>query len=105
MISSSFPQINPEFFEEPRQLPIHLGFLPLDLRELAEDRLQVDLFLFFRGVDVARNVEVEVVLPNLVERRQMRVLLDILAVDVRPEDLLQVFRQKVVLRALLLEVL
>lgn len=67
------------------------------LLELAVDLVEVDGRLFFEGVDVAGDVEIEVVVDYLLQRRDVRVFVDIFATAIRVDDLVDVLFGELVL--------
>lgn len=60
-------------------------------------RQQVNLILFFKGIDIARDIEVIVVVLNLFQAGKISVFLDVIAIAVGLNDFFDVFFTELVL--------
>jgi hypothetical protein len=67
------------------------------LLTLSTHRQQINFVFFLKGIDIARNIEVIVVVLNLFQAGEIGVFLDVIAITVGLDDFLDVFFAELVL--------
>lgn len=97
-------RIDAELLKIARHLFLHLGQLSFERDDLLLYGSDVDLGFGLEGIDVARDVEIESVLLDLLEGDHARVFLDILARGMSLNDLIDMLSAKTVLGLALDEV-
>lgn len=83
---------------------IDLSHLPFKFTNLLRHSIEINLFFRFKGIDIARDIEVVIVVADLFQRRNMAVLLLSFPVVVSICNLVDMFRQQAILSFHLLKV-
>ena len=77
---------NTQFFKINLYLFIQFGAFGLQLLDLGHHGVDIDLLFLFERIDIARNIEIVVVLGNLLQCCAMTVFLYLCAVTVSLDD-------------------
>ncbi len=102
--TGSQSDIDPKLLQMTAHLDPQLGKLGLERVDLLLDRGDVDFFRRFECIDVTRDVEVEVVLRDLVDRYCARIALDIFSRAMCRDNLPDVLVEELILVLARLEI-
>ena len=95
----------PEFIEVLVDFLLSLFDFLVQLFDVLVNGCHIDSCFFLEGVDVARDVEIELVLLDLLRGRNVAILINLLAGLISRENLVDMFKQEDILILVLLELI